>query len=301
MSAFKFLIPALSFLVVACNSKSNNTNTETPKVIDNKYAFAYQLNGKIVASNADTTKQVSFGGATDPAISPDGNKLAYTVNDSLNNRTIWVADMVSKSQSQLNVKNKNYYGAIWSPSGNQIAFSIFNEKAIWKVGVIKTDNSGYIILDSTSELNFYSPSWKNENQLIAHDLKKLYTLDLNGKVVDAVNLADLIGKDFSISSNDNFFYSRDGKKLIFNAGNKDILPGLTGSGEAVYLLDLATKQVKRISPQGITVPSLFVTANDKIVYSGMGKPFTTSKIYTTDLDGTHIIVFVDKGDNPSAN
>lgn len=301
MRSFKFLIPVLSFLVVACNSNSNSNKVETPKVVDNKYSLAYQLEGKIVAANADTSKQISFGGATDPAISPDGNKLAYTVSDSLGNRSIWVADMISKSQVQLNVRSKNYYRAVWSPSGGMVAFSIFNKKSFWKVGVIKTDNSGYVMLDSVSKLNVYAPTWKNENQLIAQDLQKLYTFDLTGKMVESVSIADLIGKDFSIASNNSFFYSKDGKKLVFNAGNKDILPGLTGPGEAVYVLDLASKQVKRISPEGVSVPSLFVTVNDKVIYSGMEKPFVTSKIYTTDLSGSDIKVVVDKGNNPTAN
>lgn len=301
MRSFKFLIPALSFLVVACNSNNNSNKVETPKVVDNKYSLAYQLEGKIVAANADTSKQISFGGATDPAISPDGNKLAYTVSDSLGNRSVWVADMVSKSQAQLNVRSKNYYRAVWSPSGDMVAFSIFNKKSLWKVGVIKTDNSGYVMLDSVSKLNVYAPTWKNENQLIAQDLQKLYTFDLTGKVVEAVNISDLIGKDLSIASNNSFFYSKDGKKLVFNAGNKDILPGLTGPGEAVYVLDLASKQVKRISPEGVSVPSLFVTGNDKVIYSGMEKPFKVSKIYATDLSGSDIKVVVDKGNNPTAN
>ncbi|RAJ23116.1 hypothetical protein [Pedobacter cryoconitis] len=62
MRSFKFLFPALSLLAVACNSNSNSNKVETPKVIDNKYSLAYQLEGKIVAANADTSKQISFGG-----------------------------------------------------------------------------------------------------------------------------------------------------------------------------------------------------------------------------------------------
>lgn len=301
MRSFKFLIPALSLLVVACNSNSNSNKVETAKVVDHKYSLAYQLDGKIVAANADTSKQISFGGASDPAISPDGNKLAYTVSDSLGNRSVWVADMVSKSQVQLNVKSKNYYRSVWSPSGDMIAFSIFNQKSFWKVGIIKTDNSGYVMLDSVSKLNVYAPAWKNENQIIAQDLQKLYTFDLTGKMVESVNITDMIGKEFSIASNNSFFYSKDGKKLVFNAGNKDVVPGLTGPVEGVYVLDLASKQLKRISPEGMTVSSLFVTGNDKVIYSGMEKPFLVSKIYTTGLDGSDIKLVVDKGNNPTAN
>lgn len=262
------------------------------------FALAYKDGEKIVATSIDTMKQISFGGATDPAISPDGNKLAYTVNDTTGKRTIWIADLENKSQSKLQVNSINYYQAMWSPNGNAIAFNIFSSKNLWKVGVIKADNTGYVMLDSASAINLYSPTWKNEKELVAHDLKNLYTFSVDGKLVDSRAIADMIGKDFSISSSNRFFYSKDGKKLIFNAGNSDAPDGSTGPSEAAYILDISSKKVERLLPKGVNVPYIFVTADDRIFYSGREKPYIQSKIYFSDLKG-NIKTIVDKGSNPT--
>ena len=294
---------AISVVLTACNSNKSEDDTnkavlDTVSLSNKNFALAYQDGDKIVATSIDTMKQISFGGATDPAISPDGNKLAYTLSDSVGNRSIWIADMENKSQGKLEVSSNNYYQAMWSADGGSIAFNIFNKKNIWKVGVIKADNSGYIMLDSASKINVYSPTWKNEKEIIAQDLSNLYTFDLTGKVTDSKPIAGLIGKDFSIASSNHFFYSKDGAKLIFNAGNTDVLNGLTGPSEAVYVLNLSSKKVQRISPKGINVPFVFVTADDRIFYSGAEKPFTQSKIYVSDFDG-NIKTVVDKGTNPT--
>lgn len=296
------LIPCLALITSCISNKSEQENAkavlDTVSLSSKNFALAYQDGDKIVATSIDTMKQISFGGATDPAISPDGNKLAYTLSDSTGNRSIWIADMENKSQGKLQVNSNNYYQAMWSADGTAIAFNIFNNKSLWKIGVIKTDNSGYVMLDSASKINVYAPSWKNEKEIIGQDLTKLYTFDITGKLIDAKLIVDLIGKEFSIASSNRFFYTKDGAKLIFNAGNTDILDGLTGPSEAVYILDLASKKIQRISPKGINVPYVFLTADDRIFYSGSEKPFTHSKIYVSDLDG-NIKTVVDKGNNPT--
>lgn len=290
-------------VLTGCSNQQSATGDskavlDTVSLSSKNYALAYQDGEKIVATSIDTMKQISFGGATDPAISPDGNKLAYTLSDSAGHRSIWIADMENKSQGQLVVNNSNYYQAVWSVDGNTIAFNIFNKQNLWKIGIIKADNSGFVMLDSASKINVYAPTWKNEREIIGHDLTNLYTFDLSGKVTDTKPIAGLIGKDFTIASSNRFFYTKDGKKIVFNAGNNDALDGLTGPAEAVYVLDLASKKVERLSPKGVNVPYVFVTADDRIFYSGAEKPFTNPKIYITDLDGNNKIV-VDKGTNPT--
>ena len=37
-------------------------------------------------------------------------------------------------KAQLQVNGNNYYGAVWSADGNNIAFSVFNNKSVWKIG-----------------------------------------------------------------------------------------------------------------------------------------------------------------------
>lgn len=296
------LIPLVALITSCSNNKSGDDGTkavlDTVSLSNKNFALAYQDGDKIVATSIDTMKQISFGGATNPAISPDGNKLAYTLSDSAGNRSLWVADMENKNQGKLQVNSNNYYGAVWSADGSNIAFSVRYKDNIWKVGVIKADNSGYVVLDSTSKIDVSAPAWKNEKEIIAHDLENLYTFDLSGKLVDTKPIKALIGNEYNISSSNNFFYTKDGKKLIFNAAGGQVLPELHEMADAVYILDLASKKVIPLSPKGMHAPFLFVTADDRIFYSGEVKPYTQSKIYVADLNG-NIKTVVDKGSNPT--
>jgi Tol biopolymer transport system component len=301
MRLLKLTIPFLS-LLIACNNNKTNENTsaqslDSASLSNKEFALAYRDGDKIVVASIDTMKQVSFGGATDPAISPDGTKLAYTISDSAGHRSIWVADLDHKTQAQLPVDNDNYYQAMWSPSGNKIAFSIFDRENRWKVGVINTDHSGYKILGSTSPIDIYSPTWKSEQELIGHDLTNLYTLDLSGKVIDTQPLASLVGKELSLSSSNRFFYTKDGKKLVFNAGNSDIMNSV-GPTEAVYVLDIVSKKTSRISPEGFNASSVYVTADDQIFYSASKTSDSIFQIYTADLSG-NIKMIVEKGLSPT--
>lgn len=295
---------AISLFLIACNS-NNSENDANKAVLDtislsNKnFALAYQDGDKIVATSIDTMKQISFGGATDPAISPDGNKLAYTLSDSVGNRSVWIADLENKSQGKLQVNNNNYYGAVWSADAGKIAINVFNKNSVWKIGVIKADNSGYIMLDSASKINAFSPAWKNDHEIIAHDLENLYTFDLSGKIIGTEPIKALIGTVYNISSSNGFFYTKDGKKIFFNAANGPLIEGTHDEAEAVYLLDVASKKITQISPKGIHVSFLFVTADDRIFYSGAEKPYKQSKIYVADLSG-NIKTVVDKGTYPTA-
>lgn len=304
MRLFKLLIPCLA-VFAACNN--HQTESERKDVLDTvslsskKFQLAYQNDGKITATSLDTLHQVSFGGATDPAISPDGNQLAYTVSDSSNNRRIWMANMESKSQDQLNVKSKNFYQAMFSPDGKKIAFSIFR-KGFWKIGVIGSDNKNYQLLDSTAKKSYFSPTWKGNDDLAMQDLENLYVFGLNGKLKTKFVLKDLIGSNISVSSNDRFFYTSDGTSIIFNASNPaDKFDGLMGPGEAIYKLDLASKKVLKISPDGYTVPSIYLAPKNMLVFSALEKPFKISKIYKSTIDGKDFKLLVDKGSNPSAN
>ena len=304
MRLFKLLIPGLA-VFAACNNHQPESERkavlDTVSLSSKKFELAYQNDNKITATSLDTLHQVSFGGATDPAISSDGSQLAYTVSDSSNNRSIWVANLDTKSQNQLNVKSKNFYEAMFSPDGKNIAFSIF-DKDVWKVGIIGSDNKNYRIIDINSNTNFYSPTWKSNDELAMQDLDNVYVYSLFGKLKTKFILKDLIGTEIGISSNDRFFFTADGKSIIFNASTSDPkLDGLMGPGEAIYKLDLASKIVSKISPEGYSVQAMFLTPKNMLVFSALEKPFKTSKIYTSTIEGKDFKLLVDNGSNPSAN
>lgn len=304
MRLLKLLIPCLAILA-ACNNHQTEGKRkavlDTVSLSSKKFELAYQNDGKITATSLDTLYQVSFGGATDAAISPDGNQLAYTVSDSSNNRSIWVVNMETKSQDQLNVKSKNFYQAMFSPDGKNIAFSIF-KNGIWKIGIIGSDNKNYTLIDGASKLSYYSPTWKGNTELVMQDLDNLYVFGLDGKLKNKFVLKDLVGKDLNFANSDRFFFTSDEKSIVFNASNAaDKFDGLTGPGASVYKLDLASKAISKISPKGYSAPFIFLTPKDMLVFSALEKPFKVSKIYRSNIKGSDFKLLVDKGNNPSAN
>ncbi|MGY3053187.1 TolB protein [Pedobacter sp. UYEF25] len=303
MRILRLIIPCLGILA-ACNNRQTGEGKallDTISPMSKKFELAYQNDGKITATSLDTLYQVSFGGATDAAISPDGDQLAYTVSDSSKKRSIWMVNMKTKSQDQLHVKSSNFYQAMFSPDGKNIAFSIF-KNGIWKVGVIGSDNNNFELLGGASGKNYYAPTWKGNGELVMQDLDNLYVFGLDGKLRTKFVLKDLIGKGLEVASTNRFFYTSDGKSIVFNASNPvDKFDGLMGSVESIYKLDLASKAVSKISPTRYSVPSIYLTAKDMLIFSGLEKPFNTSKIYTSTVDGNDFKLLVDKGSNPSAN
>jgi TolB protein len=291
MRVLKFIIPALA-LFASCNQQASQTNSspiDSAKILNSKYEIAYEVDGKIVATNIDTTKQVSFGGASFPAISPDGNKLAYTVEDSLGNKSIWYADMENKSQNQIKINSANYTKAIWAANSNKLAFSFLNKKNIWKTGITHVDHSDLVLFEENSNKAYFNPTWKGEAEIAVHDLEKLYIFNINGKISSTLNLSEITKNEVKIDANSRFFYTQNNNAIIFNAG------GL------IYNYDLNAKTLKSISDTAITVSELFLTFNDKIVFSGTKNATPISKIYSCNLEGKDFKVLVEKGNHPSAN
>ncbi len=290
--------------LAACNSSSEQQHTsllDTVSLSNKKYALAYQDGNKIVATSIDTLNQVSFGGAAQPAISPDGNKLAYTVTDSTGGKSIWVADMENKSQGKPNISSKHYEGASWSPDGQFIAFNILTPGGLHKIGLIKADFTDFNILDEKSATHYANPSWTADGKkIIASDAHFLYSLNLADKTIAAVKLSDL-APGFKWGDVQQFFYSKDQETLIFFNGNENIKSEPVT--EAIYALNVKTKALKQISTPELAANSLFVTADDRIFF-GAGSKLQSktgpSKIYECDLNGK-VKLLVEKGNYPTAS
>ena len=82
MITFKSRFAAVTIFCLAifasCTSNKNEESKsaamlDSTSLSSKNFALAYQDGEKIVATSIDTMKQISFGGAMDPAISPDGN------------------------------------------------------------------------------------------------------------------------------------------------------------------------------------------------------------------------------------
>lgn len=293
-------------MLFACQSSHQPTGVKNSsiKTQSAKDILVYMHDGKVILRQDSTIiLNKNDEGWSDPSISPDGKIVAYTRIEGSNNRTISLFSLTTEETVPLLVPSTNFYGAVWGPDETYIGFSIFNSKNTWKVGIIKKDNSGFTMLDSISEINYYSPTWKGKDKIVAHNLEKLFVLNLQDKVVDSMSLEKLLGKDYSLSSSDSFFYSTDGSKLFFNAANNidsKVINELTGPSEALYVLDIPSGIIKKLSPEGVNVNRIFVGADDRIFYEGLSKPFKNVQVFEADLNGD-VTLLVEKGNYISAS
>lgn len=295
LSANILIIGLMGFY--ACQSKhqssvSDKNYTDSSERLD--LVVYLDSNRLMIKSDSVTTVETQVGPAVqimNPAISPNGQQIAYTtIMERNDRRTVSLIDLSTLKTTQLKVPSSNFYGPMWSPNGLHIAVNIFNyNSSTWKIGIIGSNNKDYKMLDSLSSVNYYSPTWKNNDQLIAHNVEKLYTLNLKGQVIDSIGFDKLIGKDYTLSSSNSFYFSRDGENLFFNAGNQDTLPQLMGPSEALYELHIADKQIKRLSPFGMNVNRIFVTRDDRIFYEGTTAPFEVIQLFELEKGGARLL------------
>ena len=66
----------------------------------------------------------SIADYSNPALSPDGNRLAVSIRDpGTGNRDLWVIDLLRDSASRITFDSSDHTNPVWSPDGGRIAYS----------------------------------------------------------------------------------------------------------------------------------------------------------------------------------
>lgn len=299
------LIIGILIFISSCNTgtdKKSNKQTDNSQEnvnIDNR-KLAFQNNEFISCYSFATGNTKDLIEGFDPCISPDGKWIVYTQSSysrKNSSRIIKLINTENSATKDLEIDNKNHYGAIWSPTGEYLAFSIMTND--WQIGLIKPNSFDFKMISADSGNRLYAPTWSQDGKYIyAHNLSVLYKFDTSGKLVDKYDLTQLFGEEFYFSSSTRFCFTSDNKKVLFEGGIDEFIEGLKEPSSAIFCYDLNSKLTKRITKVGLHTTDLWIDKEDKIYFSGFENINEPRKIYQTNLNDTTLIELIN-GMRPS--
>lgn len=208
----------------AATTRPRPTPSPTAAALSGKLAFMTSTGGPIYVVNADGSGLRQVADGMDPAISPDGSRVAF-VRQGLRGG-VYTVNLDGSGETNRLEQNKPRQPS-WSPDGRRIICSYERERVfhqegkeagvgywteVWALAVSDLDKNQ--TADWPSALHSYSPAWSPLGDLIAYD---------NGYGVDLMNLE---GKNLGLTSlagDGSPAWSPDGKQVAFQGWAHDHL------------------------------------------------------------------------------
>ena len=241
-------------------------------------------------------------------LSPDGQKLISCsitkINDSYKTY-LAIINLNTNKELKLNLKyNFDEFSAAWSPDNNYIAFIIYpNEGNVKQIGIIKSDNTGFRVLDFDSE-EFLSPiSWTNDGKyIIIGGNTNIFKIGVKQFYSDTIYFERTFGKFRLLPSNHaKYLFSNDNRYLIFNAFSvNDKIEDFFQYNNAVYAYNMESKEITRLSPEGMSATEPCLGLDNDVYFTGYtDKKNNVCAIYKVNIITKKLTKVIDNAMNPS--
>lgn len=284
-------------LFYATNSEGASSFTTVPITV-RQSRIAYQqipVNSapgqphiRVIGSDGAGAVNVTDGSQfedAEPAMSPDGTRIAFTrqVGGAWE---VFAVNIDGTDLRRLTTDGRTARTPAWSPDGQRIAFaSDRGADYVTHIWVINDDGSNpQQITSGTSDE--YSPSWAPDGHHLAFARSEpeipdaplavdIFVLDLDDLGAAPVQITNRAGHDDAPA------FSPDGEWIAFQS-NRDAPPGEPWEIQAYVVRSDGTGQVTRLSPQGVRSyhPSWQLPSGGRLVVSD------SENLFTVAPDGT---------------
>lgn len=282
--------------------------------------IAFERGDSVWIANLDGTAATKIAEGSCPDISPDGARLAFNTNENQivqpgrppasPIRHIAFADSATgKVTIFKDILSDNCFGPVWSPDSSKLAFQIFvNDE--WHLGWINADGSDFRLLKDVKPRNetfitsidtVWAPAWSSDGRSIfCHDMDEIYEIDLDGNVLKKWELSTLQDQG-NLSSDSRLSVSSDGRRLLVSLDVRHAGKAWMGAQRAVYVFDLATKIITRVSGEHDSVWNACWLTRDEFLCSLLKEHEEQLSIYWMSVNGNNSKLVTKEAGAPSVS
>jgi serine/threonine protein kinase len=237
---------------------------------------SYKL-GEVTVANSSIEQLAFAGSATQPTVSPKGDKLAFSAQYLPIN--IWRRDLLHPKSPAVELipSSRGQFDAQYSPDGKRIAFASFRSgtMGVW----ISNEDGSNLVQISNPHVESGSPQWSPDGNKIAFDTRPLDRWEIY-----VADTAEGIPKKLITNISGVFrpHWSRDGKWIYFSSrepGRMGVYRCPASGGDAIAV----SRDIDGLSPQesidGKTI--YFASHEDKSTLKKVllpGQPNTESNV-----------------------
>ncbi len=251
-------------------------SADDKRLIYSFWDVSYKL-GEVTVANSSIEQLAFAGSATQPTVSPKGDKLAFSAQYLPIN--IWRRDLLHPKSPAVELipSSRGQFDAQYSPDGKRIAFASFRSgtMGVW----ISNEDGSNLVQISNPHVESGSPQWSPDGNKIAFDTRPLDRWEIY-----VADTAEGIPKKLITNISGVFrpHWSRDGKWIYFSSrepGRMGVYRCPASGGDAIAL----SKDIDGLSPQesidGTTI--YFASHEDKSTLKKVllpGQPNTESNV-----------------------
>ena len=270
--------------------------------------LGFDRGGAVWVANSDGTGAKKIATGSDPEISPDGTRIAFTHSAGKDGpeRNIAVADVATGKVTifKNQIPSDNCYRAIWSPDGTQLLFNIYTDND-WHLGLVNADGTGfrYFKKTVTKGNSLYSSCWAPDGRsLYMQDLSKIFQIGTDGAELKSWTLDAFIPKG-SFSSASHLAVSPDGGTLLMEVEMDEIVKrkGWDGPPPALWTFDLATQKATRLTTKGFFAWGGCWLSAGEIIFASQADGEKEPSLHRMTLSGKERKLFIKKANSPSVS